>query len=173
MTTSHSDISYFFRKPEEIPEQISEQIYGLIVRCGGVGTKWVKSNLKNAFLVGYAMDAGRLVGACVHKKPPESYRKKIEAATGLDLSEYLERGYTSVDPEYRSRDIADGLIKGLIRRSEGKKIYVTIRMNNPHPLRLTYKNNMTLAATFIHPITGNVLGVFTNQGRPENLAPAG
>ncbi|MFC1579760.1 GNAT family N-acetyltransferase, partial [Thermodesulfobacteriota bacterium] len=82
--------------------------------------------------------------------------------TGLSLSGYLERGYTAIDPAYRKRNIADFLIKGLIERSRDKKIYTTIRMDNLPALKLTRKNMMILAATFVNQRTGNELGVFVN-----------
>ena len=122
----------------------------------------MQENLHNAFLIGYATDHGRMIGTVTHKNPKPAYRKRIEAATGLDLSGYIERGYTSVEPEYRKLGIADILIKGLIERSRGNKIYVTIRMDNIPALKLTYKNGMTLAAIFIDQKSGREIGVFTN-----------
>jgi GNAT superfamily N-acetyltransferase len=156
-------LKFSFEKPHQIPSRILDQIQQLIEKGGGVGTTHVRENLHNAFLIGYVTHKGRVVGTVTHKHPKTEYRKRIEAATGLDLSGYLERGYTSVMPAYRQQDIADILIKGLIERSEGQKIYVTIRMDNTPGLKLTYKNSMTLAATFVNKKTGREIGVFTNQ----------
>lgn len=154
---------YFFRKPDQISSAILDQIYHLIKGGGGVGTAYIKENLNNAFLIAYAMDQDRVIGTVVLKHPKEEYRMKIEAETGLNLCGYLERGYTSVDPEYRNQAIADRLIKGLIERPKGQKIYVTINMENIPPLRLTYKNQMVLAGTFINRTSGHTVGVFINQ----------
>ncbi|MBW1681045.1 MAG: GNAT family N-acetyltransferase [Deltaproteobacteria bacterium] len=156
-------VSLFFKRFEDIPAEIIQQIRDLVREGEGVGTAFLDENLRNAFLIGYAMVGPRVVGTVTHKHPKPEYRRKIEAATGLDLSGYLERGYTVVAPPYRDRDIAHRLIRGLIQRSRGRKIYVTIRMDNPAPLRLTLKNGMSLAATFLNPRTGHELGVFTNQ----------
>ena len=156
-------IEYFFKKPHQVPSEILDQIKNLIKKGGEVGTAYIDENLRNAFLIGYAMHQEKVVGTSTHKHPLGEYRQKIEAATSLDLSEYLERGYTSVDPAYRGHEIGDRLLKGLIKRSQGKKIYVTIRMGNIPPIKLTYKNQMSLAATFIHHKTGHKVGVFTNQ----------
>ena len=100
----------------------------------------------------------------------EEYRKKIEALTGLDLAGYLERGYTAVMAEYRDLGIGGRLIKGLIERSEGKKVYVTIRMDNVPPLKMTYKEGMVLAGKLINERTGHELGVFTSQPPPLKSA---
>ena len=157
-------IKYYFKRPVEISSQILDQIQLLIKKGREVGSAHIKENLENAFLISYAMDdTDRVIGTVTLKHPKEMYRRKIEAATGLDLSEYLERGYTSVEAEFRNYDVADRLIKGLIERSEGQKIYVTIRMDNTFALELTYKNNMVLAAQFMNERTGHKIGVFTNQ----------
>ena len=95
--------------------------------------------------------------------PRKNTGKRIEAETGLDLSGYLERGYTAVNPEFRNNSIGLKLIQGLIERSGGRKIYVTIDMNNPWPLRMTYRVGMVLAARFINDRTGHELGVFLSK----------
>jgi hypothetical protein len=161
-------LTYHFKKPDEISSQILDQIQGLIEKGGEVGSAFIKENLENAFLISYALDQeGLVVGTVTMKHPKEAYRRKIEAVTGLNLSGYLERGYTAVEPVFRNSDVAHRLIKGLIDRSRGQKIYVTIRMDNTFALDLTYKNNMVLAAQFINERTGHKIGVFTNkESRP-------
>ncbi|MGD8226863.1 MAG: hypothetical protein PVH82_13285 [Desulfobacteraceae bacterium] len=157
-------VTYHFKKPDEISPQILDQIQLLIKKGGEVGSAFIKENLENAFLISYALDqVGLVVGTVTLKHPKEAYRRKIEAITGLDLSGYLERGYTSVERAFRNSDVADRLIKGLIDRSRGQKIYVTIRMDNKFALELTYKNNMVLAARFINERTGHKIGVFINK----------
>lgn len=156
-------IAYFFERPTDISTEIMGQIQDLIERCGGVGTAYIEENLRNAFFIGYAMHGDHVIGTVPHKYPKEEYRRKIEAATGLDLTGYIERGYTSVEPLFRDQDIADILIKGLIERSKSRNIYVTIRLDNIPPLKLTYKNNMFFAGKFIHHKTGNEIGVFVSH----------
>lgn len=156
-------ITFHYRTPDRIPPDILDQVRDLVQQGAAVGTSYLRENLHDAFLIAYALDEEmRVVGTVTHKHPKEAYRKRIEQATGLLLSGYLERGYTSVLPAYRKCDIADILIKGLIERSKGQKIYTTIRMDNLPALRLTHKNKMTLAATFVHHKTGNEIGVFVN-----------
>jgi len=156
------DIRYGFTRPDETPKAVLDHISDLVAYGGGVGTSWIKENLQKAFLIGYAICENRVVGTSTHKYPKERYLKKIEAETGLDLSGYLERGYTAVDPEFRNQGIGLKVIQGLIERSMGQKIYVTIDMNNPWPLRMTHRVGMVLAARFINDRTGHELGVFTN-----------
>jgi hypothetical protein len=167
-STLQKTLTYYFKKPDEISSQVLDQIQRLIRKGGEVGSAFIRENLENAFLVSYALDLeGLVVGTVTLKHPVEAYRRKIEAITGLDLSGYLERGYTSVEEGFRNSDVADRLVKGLIDRSVGQKIYVTIRMDNTFALDLTYKNNMVLAAQFINDRTGHKIGVFTNkESRP-------
>jgi GNAT superfamily N-acetyltransferase len=160
-------ITCFFKMPEDISPETLDQIRDLIGEGRGVGTSWVRENLRNAFLIGYAEHEGKVVGTSTHKYPKEAYREKIEAATGLDLSGYLERGYTAVKAEYRGSGVGGRLIKGLIERSPGKKIYVTIRLDNVPPLKMTYREGMVLAGRYINERTGHELGIFTNQLPPR------
>jgi len=162
LKTDPTDIHYGFTRPDETPGAILDQISDLVARSGGVGTSWIRENLSKAFLIGYALCEDRVVGTSTHKYPKERYLKKIEAETGLDLSGYLERGYTAVDPKFRDMGIGGRVIQGLIEKSKGRKIYVTIDMENPWPLRMTHRVGMVLAARFINDRTGHELGVFTN-----------
>jgi len=162
-TNESFKIKYFFQKPDEVPSGVLENICDLVESGGEVGVSWLRENLKHAFLIGYAVEHDRIVGAMVHKKPLEKYVRQIEEKTHLDLNGYLERGYTYVKPEFRGLGVGDRLLKGLVSGSSGKKIYVTIRMDNLPPSQLTLRNNMKLAATYVNERTGHEIGVFTNQ----------
>jgi ribosomal protein S18 acetylase RimI-like enzyme len=156
------DIAYFFKKMVHIPAGIYDDICSLIASGGGVGTRYMHDNLRQALLIGYALCENEVVGTSTHKIPKPDYRRKIETATGLDLDGFLERGYTAVRADFRGRGIGGRLIRGLIENSPGLRIYVTIRMDNTHALKMTYREQMIHAATFINDRTGHELGVFTN-----------
>ncbi|MFH1489976.1 MAG: GNAT family N-acetyltransferase [Pseudomonadota bacterium] len=157
-------IRFHYHKPGQIPPETLEQIRRLIIKGGGVGKAYIRENLQKSFIVAYAVDQDENVAGTVTLKHPKTeYRKKIERASGWDLSGYLERGYTAVEPEHRGRGISDTLIKGLNQRSIGQKVYTTIGMDNAAALRLTQKNGMRLAADFINWRTGRKIGLFVNQ----------
>lgn len=157
-------VTFTFDRASEIPAATLAGIERLIRQGGAVGSSFVAENLRNAFLIGYASDAaGKVIGTVTLKCQKTRYRKKLEAATGLNLEGYLERGYTSVDKAWRGRGIARELIAGLIRRSQGRRIYVTIRMSNRPALALTRMHGMVPAATFVHEKTGHEIGVFVNR----------
>ena len=172
----HKDpIRFCYDRHEGIQPAILDQIRRLIIKGGGVGTKLIPENLQNAFLIGYAIDpSDRVLGTVTLKRPKAEYRLKIEEVTGLDLSGYLERGYTSIEKGFSGGVIADSLIKGLIERSENRKIYTTIRMDNHGALKLTRKNGMRLAATFKNWRTGREIGLFVNEpGRKDHSLSGG
>ena len=93
-----SRLSFFFNRAGDIPKEILAEIQALIASGEEVGTSWVDDNLKRAFLIGYAVEEGRVVGTMALKRPPEKYVKTIEQKTHVDLDGYLERGYSSVRP---------------------------------------------------------------------------
>lgn len=159
-----SDVSFRFEKPEEIAKETLSKIEYIILNHGAVGRRFVRENLENAFLISYAEDTeGNVIGTVILKRQKERYREKIEAVTGLDLSGYLERGYTSVLPKWRGLGIAGKLISGLVERANDQRVYVTIDLENGHALELTRKNGMILAARFFNHRTGRDIGVFVNR----------
>lgn len=157
-------VTFHYVKPSEIPAAALEGVERLIRLGDAVGSSYVKENLRNAFLIGYAADAsGEVIGTVTLKRQKVPYLKKLKAATGLGLDDYLERGYTSVDKAWRGCGIGAELIAGLIRRSPEQKVYVTIRMDNGPALELTRKHGMKLAAAFHHEKTGHEIGLFVNR----------
>lgn len=168
------EVSFHFERPEEIPEQRLIRIERLIEEHGAVGRSFIRENLRNAFLISYATaPGGDVIATVVLKRQKESYRRQIEAAAGLDLSGYLERGYTSVHPAWRGLGIAGKLIEGLIERAGDRRVYVTIDLENAPALQLTRKNKMMLAGTFVHSRTGRRIGVFVNRHIQEVVLPSG
>jgi GNAT superfamily N-acetyltransferase len=155
-------VSYGFLRGEELDHGLMKRLKALISLGGEVGVSWVDENLKEALWVGYAEEAGRIVATMSHKRPKQKYLDYLLEKTGLDLSGYLERGYSFVRPEYRGLGIGDRLLKGLVERSPGQKIYVTSRLDNIPAIRLTRKNGMVLKAEFINERTGHRIGVFVN-----------
>ncbi|MBN1102005.1 MAG: GNAT family N-acetyltransferase [Deltaproteobacteria bacterium] len=157
-------ITFHFEAPGDIAPATLDQVQALVRKGGAVGASFVRENLRNAFLIGYAQDPeDRVIGTVILKNQKDHYRRRIESATGLDLSGYLERGYTAVTPEWRGRGVAGELIRGLIERSRDQKVYVTIHLDNGPALRLTRKNGMTLAGRFFNQRTGREIGVFINR----------
>lgn len=160
--TAGDRTEYFVKRPEEIDPDMMEMICGLIEAGGEVGRSWIRENLKGAFLIGYAMEEGRVIGTLTHKRPKERYLAYLKEKTGVELKGYLERGYTYLRPEYRGRGIADRILKDLVEGSRGMNIYVTIRTDNREAVALSERNGMRLVATYHNDRTGHEIGLFTN-----------
>ncbi|RJR25133.1 MAG: radical SAM protein [Desulfobacteraceae bacterium] len=156
------NVEFFFKKPSEIDQKSMDMICRLIESGGEVGLSWIRENLADAFMIGYAVEGDRVVGTLTHKRPKEKYVRYLMEKTGLDLRGYLERGYTFLRPEYRGIGIADRILKGLVVRSPGEKIYVTIRTDNQEAISLGLRNGMRLAAIFHNDRTNHEVGVFTS-----------
>lgn len=162
-TQTPEPVTYHFRRPDDVPEAVLDGVRDLVARGGAVGTSWIEEMLHAAFLVGYAETGdGRVVGCEVLKHPKEAYRKKIEAAAGIDLSGYLERGYAAVAEGFRGRGILGTIVRGLREHAAGRKAYVTTRMDNRPVVRLTEKNGMRLVGRYVNPRTGHEIGVFVD-----------
>jgi GNAT superfamily N-acetyltransferase len=158
------DLCFRFEKPSEMSEESLLKVESLIRRHGAVGPSYIRENLRNAYLIGYVTGPeGDVLATVVLKRQKEAYRKKLEEAARLDLSAFLERGYTSVEPRFRGCGIAGRLITGLSERAPGQRVYVTIDLANLPALELTRKNGMILAARFLSPRTGRELGLFVRN----------
>jgi len=74
-STPPSRITFHYLTPDQVPSAILDQIRGLIGRGGAVGTSFVRDNLREARLIGYALEDGtKVVGTVTLKRHKEVYR---------------------------------------------------------------------------------------------------
>ena len=86
------NIEFYFVQPDELPVGFLDEICRMVEAGGSVGTKWLRHNLKRAFLIGYVLAKGIIVGNSCLKRPRPEYIEAVKRQSGLDLSGYLERG---------------------------------------------------------------------------------
>jgi GNAT superfamily N-acetyltransferase len=153
-------IEYHYRRPEELSPELLDEICALILEVGSMRPERVRENLERAFLIGYAQSEGRVVGTVTLKRPRPEYVQSVEDQTGLDLSGFLERGYTSVRSEYRGLAVGATLIRDLTARAEGRPIYVVIASDNPAAQALARGNDTHLRATYFSRILDKEVGVW-------------
>jgi len=153
-------ITYRYMKPAELPSGYLDEICRMIEAGGSVGTKWVRHNLKRAFLIGVAMEEGVIAGNSSLKHPRTEYLKAVSQQSGLDLNRFLERGYTSVRPEYRGLGIGTQLLKGLTARCGDKKVFSVIGSDNVAAQKMAIRNNTKRVATFYSERAQKELGVW-------------
>jgi GNAT superfamily N-acetyltransferase len=156
-------LQYRYSKPENLPPGCLEEICKMVEAGGSVDMSQVKRNLERAFLVVYASEFGVIVGNSSLKHPREEYVQSLLENTGLDFSGYLERGYTSVRPEYRGLGVGTKLLEGLTRRSTGKKIYSIITEDNSATQKIAIRNKTRKLATFFSKKTGKQVGVWVPE----------
>lgn len=153
-------ISYHYLKPADLPSGYLDEICRMIEAGGSVGIKWVRHNLKRAFLIGYALEEDVIVGNSSLKHPRTEYLKAVSQQSGLDLNRFLERGYTSVRPEYRGLGIGTRLLKGLTSRAGDRKVFSIIGTDNVAAQKMAIRNNTKQVAAFYSERAQKELGVW-------------
>ncbi len=161
-------LEYHFVRPEELPAGYLELICRMVEAGGSVGSRWVRHNLENAFLIGYVEEHGRLVANSSLKRPRREYVARVSEQSGIDLREYLERGYTSVRPEYRGLGIGTRLLEGLTERAEGRKIFSVIGADNVATQKIALRNQTRRVAAFYSEALGKEIGVWIPEWMLED-----
>jgi GNAT superfamily N-acetyltransferase len=154
------NISFHFVKPQELAPGYLDEICRMVEAGGSVGTKWVRYNLERAFLIGYVLEQGVIVGNSSLKHPRPEYVEAINKHSGLDVSNYLERGYTSVRPEYRGMGIGTKLLEGLTARVGKKKVFSIIGEDNVATQKIALRNQTKKVTTFFSERLEKEMGVW-------------
>ena len=119
-------------------------------------------------LIGIVAERGVIVANSSLKHPRPEYIDRVGRQTGIDLSGFLERGYTSVRPEYRGLGIGTQLLAGLTTRAQGKKIFSIIGEDNIATQKIALRNRTKKVAAFHSRALGKPVGVWM----PESIADA-
>ena len=154
------DLTYHFVKPKNLPPGYLDEIFRMVEAGGSVGRKWVRHNLERAFLIGYVLEDGVIVGNSCLKRPRSEYVEAVNKQSGLDLSQYLERGYTSVRPEYRGMGMGTKLLEGLTARVGNRKLFSIIGADNVATQKMALRNQTKQVATFYSKGLGKEIGVW-------------
>jgi GNAT superfamily N-acetyltransferase len=164
-----SQMVYRFMPPSQLPDGHLDEIVRMVDAGGSVQTQWVRHNLERAFLIGYVEENGVIIGDSSLKHPREEYIEAVSRQTGIDLRNYLERGYTSVRPEYRSLGVGAKLLEGLTARAEGYKVYSIIAEDNVATQKMALRNRTRKVAVFYSQRSRKTIGVWI----PEWMLPEG
>ncbi|MEN8246516.1 MAG: GNAT family N-acetyltransferase [Thermodesulfobacteriota bacterium] len=156
-------IQYHYSRPCDLPIGFFEEICRMVESGGSVNMQKVSYNLEHAFLIGYAMEFDLIVGNSSLKHPRPEYIQSLNQNTGLDFSGFLERGYTSVRPEYRGMGMGTELLEGLTKRTKGKKLYSIISEDNLATQKIAIRNKTRKLTTFFSQKTGKQVGVWVKD----------
>jgi GNAT superfamily N-acetyltransferase len=91
----------------------------------------------------------------------------VREQTGLDLSGHVERGYTTVRPEYRGLGIGTELLAGETKRAGEKKVYSIISSDNLGAQKMALRNKTQKIATYFSPRLQKEISVWM----PESMLP--
>jgi len=162
------NIEFHFVKPDELPTGYLDKICRIVEAGGSVGTKWVRHNLKRSFLIGYVLVKKVIVGASCLKHPRPEYIEVVKKQSGLDLSGYLERGYTSVKPAYHGLGIGTKLLEGLTLRAGDRKIFSIISEDNAATKKIAVRNRTRQVATYFSEKMGKQVEIWMPEWMIED-----
>ncbi|MFK5953917.1 MAG: hypothetical protein QM498_12720 [Desulfobacterium sp.] len=159
------DITFYFEKSENLPPGYLDEICNMVEAGGSVATKWVRYNLERAFLIAYAMENGVIVGNSSLKRPRKLFIERINKISGMNFTHFLERGYTSVRPEYRALGVGAKLLEGLTARAEDHKIFSIISEDNTATQKIAIRNKTRKVVTYYSEQMGKSAGIWM----PESM----
>ncbi|MBW1894697.1 MAG: GNAT family N-acetyltransferase [Deltaproteobacteria bacterium] len=162
------NLEFYFVKPDELPEGYLDEICRMVEAGGSVATKLVNYNLERAFLIGYVLAEGVIVGTSCLKRPRPEYIEAVKKQSGLDLNRYLERGYTSVMPAYQGLGIGTKLLEGLTSRAEDRKIFSIISEDNVATKKIAIRNRTRQVASYYSEKMSKQVGIWMPEWMIEN-----
>ncbi len=154
------EIQFYFVSPPELPPGYLDQIHAMVLAGGSVDSAYVRANLENAYLIGYAVENEKIVGCSCLKHPREALIRRLKTATGMDFSGCVERGYTSVRPEYRSLGVGRRLLEGLTARSGKYQVFAIIDEDNLATQKIARWNNTRKITTYFSEKTNKQMGIW-------------
>ena len=157
--TSH-ELRYFYTPPDELPPGYMDIICELVEAGGSVSPEFIRYNLERAFLIAYVKDGDEIIGCSSLKHPRPEFIQSVREQAGIDLENYLERGYTSVKPEYRGMGIGSKMLAGLTARVGEKKLYSVIGEENIGGQKMAINNNTRRVAVYQSKKTGKKIGIW-------------
>ena len=163
------DLAYHFKKPKDIPLDLVNDIVDMVGAGGSVDTTHVRANLEGACLIGYAVENKVIVGNSSLKHPRQAFIDRLKKMTGLDFTGCVERGYTSVRPEYRNLGIGTRLLEGLTSRALDVRIYSVIDEKNIAAQKIAIHNHTRKIARYFSEKAGKDLGVWMPQTMADDF----
>ncbi len=158
-------LQFLYAEPERLPPGMLDEAIELVKAGGAVAPEVMERNLRRAYLVACCLEEGELVGVSSLKRPRGQYLESLKQRTGLDLSDYAERGYTSVRPEYRGLGIGTKLLEGetALARQWGLPVYSILDAQNRGAQEMARRNRTRVVARFRNQETGKELAIWMPQ----------
>lgn len=154
------NLDYRYSPPDRLPDGHLDEISAMVAAGGTVAPRYVRFNLERAFLIGTVQERGVIVGNSSLKHPRPEYIDSVRRQSGLDLTGFVERGYTSVRPEYRGLGIGTRLLEGLTARAGDRKIFSVIAEDNTATQTIARRNRTRQVATYFSQKAGKPVGIW-------------
>ncbi|MCP3941957.1 MAG: hypothetical protein GY710_10805 [Desulfobacteraceae bacterium] len=161
-------ILFTYQSPKELPSGVLEEICKMVEAGGSVDITHVRSNLEKAYMIGYAMENGVIIGNSSLKHPRASFIKRLKQMTGVDFTNFVERGYTSVRPEYRALGVGAKLLEGLTKRVKDYKVFSIISEENLVTQKIALRNNTKKILTYFSGKLNKQMGVWMPEHMIDN-----
>ena len=158
------DLDFHYCTPDRLPGGYLDEICAMVAAGGTVATTHVRDNLQRAHLIGYVLESGVIVGNSSLKNPRREYIDSVRQRSGLDLTGFVERGYTSVRPEYRGLGIGTKLLAGLTARAGERPIFSVISEDNAATQTIARRNRTRKVATYFSDKAGKMVGIWMPEG---------
>ncbi|MBU0970195.1 MAG: GNAT family N-acetyltransferase [Proteobacteria bacterium] len=163
--TLGSQVVYFYQLPKDLPLGVLDEICKMVEAGGSVDITHVRSNLERAYLIGYAMENGVIIGNSSLKHPRQAFIQRLKQMTNVDFTYFVERGYTSVRPEYRAMGVGAKLLEGLTKRAGGRKVFSIISEDNLATQKIALRNKTKKILTYFSDKLNKEMGVWM----PEHM----
>ncbi|WP_319523216.1 GNAT family N-acetyltransferase [uncultured Desulfosarcina sp.] len=153
-------MTYHFCPPDRLPDGCLDDICAMVAAGGTVAATHVRANLERAYLIAYVLENGIVVANSSLKNPRPQYIDSVRQRAGLDLTGFVERGYTSVRPEYRGLGIGTRLLEGLTARAGDRKIFSVIAEDNEATKIIARRNRTRQVTTYYSEKAGKPVGIW-------------
>jgi len=163
-----TQMQFFYQSPSDLPPGVLDEICKMVEAGGSVDTTHVRSNLERAHKIGYAMENGVIIGNSSLKHPRAVFIQRLNKITGGDFSNFVERGYTSVRPEYRSMGVGAKLLEGLTQRAKDYKVFSIISEENLATQKIALRNNTKKVLTYFSEKLNKEMGVWMPEEMIDN-----
>lgn len=160
IVTLGETMTYRFCPPDQLPDGRLDAICAMVAAGGTVAATHVRSNLERAYLIGYVLENGIVVANSSLKNPRPQYIDSVRQRAGLDLTGFVERGYTSVRPEYRGLGIGTRLLEGLTARAGDRNIFSVIAEDNEATKIIARRNRTRQVAGYYSEKAGKPVGIW-------------
>ncbi len=166
-----TELDFQYLSPPDIKDKTLEEICRMVGAGGSVDLTHVRANLERAHCIAVAVENGIIVGNSSLKHPRRAFVDYLLDITGLDFTGFVERGYTSVRPEYRAFGVGRRLLEGLTARAGRYRVFSLIDEDNRATQKIALRNQTEKLLVYNSPRSGKAMGLWMPSAMVETMDP--